>query len=239
MEDNLEITDAKYAHYLRVSTAKQGIDGFGIDAQRVAIARYVPAAEFLEVESGKRKDRPELLRALEFCKKDKAVLVVAKLDRLARNVAFVSMLMESGVEFVCADFPTANRLTIHVLSAVAEHEASMISSRTKAGLAAAKAKGVALGKTMDAGRRATATANRSTKADDDAAKVIDTINSLRAGGSTLQRIADQLNNMGVATPRGKRWTPMAVRNAQAREIVSGGSATGCGPFMGKGLPFVS
>jgi len=172
LEDALEIPGAKYAHYLRVSTTKQGIDGYGIDAQRAAIARYVPAAEFLEVESGKRKDRPELLRALDFCKKTKAVLVVAKLDRLARNVAFVTMLMESGVELVCADFPTANRLAIHVLSAVAEHEARMISSRTKAGLAAAKAKGVALGKMMDAGRRATATANRSKKADDGAAKVI-------------------------------------------------------------------
>jgi len=212
----METTTAKYAHYLRVSTAKQGIDGYGIDAQRVAIARYTPAAEFIEVESGKRKDRPELLKALEFCKRNKAVLVVAKLDRLARNVAFVSMLMESGVEFVCADFPTANRLTIHVLAAVAEHEASMISARTKAGLAAAKAKGVVLGKTMDAAKRATATANRSAKADDSAAKVAGTIASLRTGGATLQRIADELNNMGVATPRGKQWTPTAVKNAQER-----------------------
>ena len=211
----METTAAKYAHYLRVSTAKQGIDGYGIDAQRVAIAKYVPAAEFIEVESGKRKDRPELLRALEFCKRNKAVLVVAKLDRLARNVAFVSMLMESGVEFICADFPTANRLTIHVLAAVAEHEASMISARTKAGLAAAKKKGVQLGKTMDADKRATATANRSAKANDCAAKVIGIINSLRAGGSTLQQIADELNKV-TPTPRGKRWTPTAVKNAQAR-----------------------
>lgn len=212
----METTATKYAHYLRVSTAKQGIDGYGIDAQRVAIARYTPAAEFIEVESGKRKDRPELLRALEFCKKNKAVLVVAKLDRLARNVAFVSMLMESGVEFVCADFPTANRLTIHVLAAVAEHEASMISARTKAGLAAAKVRGVILGKTMDASKRTTAMANRSKAADDNAAKVAGTINSLKTGGATLQRIANELNNMSVTTPRGKQWTPTAVKNAIAR-----------------------
>lgn len=102
----METTTLKYAHYLRVSTDKQGIDGYGIDAQRLAIAKYVPGAEFIEVESGKRKDRPELLKALAYCKKEGAVLIVAKLDRLARNVAFVSTLMESKVEFICADFPT-------------------------------------------------------------------------------------------------------------------------------------
>lgn len=96
----METTAATYTHYLRVSTAKQGIDGYGIDAQRTAIFKYTPAAEFIEVDSGKQKDRPELLKALEFCKRNKAVLVVAKLDRLARNVAFTSALMESGVEFV-------------------------------------------------------------------------------------------------------------------------------------------
>ena len=211
----METDTTRYAHYLRVSTAKQGIDGYGIDAQRAAIARYTPAAEFIEVESGKRKDRPELLKALDFCKRTKSVLVVAKLDRLARNVAFVSMLMESGVEFICADFPTANRLTIHVLAAVAEHEASMISARTKAGLAAAKARGVVLGTTMDADKRATATANRSAKANECAAKVIGIINSLRTGGATLQRIADELNKV-TPTPRGKQWTPTAVKNAIAR-----------------------
>ena len=212
----MEMTDTKYAHYLRVSTQKQGVDGYGIDAQRAAIAKYPPSAEFTEVESGKRKDRPELLKALEFCKSNKTVLVVAKLDRLARNVAFVSTLMESKVEFVCADYPAVTPLTIHILSAVAEHEAATISSRTKAGLKAAKARGVILGVTMDASRRAVAAANRSKTADRNAAKVRTTISSLREGGSTLQRIADELNRMGVATPRGKQWTPAAVRNAQAR-----------------------
>jgi DNA invertase Pin-like site-specific DNA recombinase len=212
----METTDAKYAHYLRVSTKKQGIDGYGIDAQRVAITKYVPAAEFIEVESGKRKDRPELLRALEFCKRNGAVLVVAKLDRLARNVAFVSMLMESGVDFVCADFPTANRLTIHVLAAVAEHEAAMISQRTKAGLAAAKARGVVLGKSMDTTKATKGRTTQAELADRNATKVKATIASHRAGGATLQEIADELNSMGVGTPRGKQWTAMAVSNAMNR-----------------------
>jgi DNA invertase Pin-like site-specific DNA recombinase len=212
----METTAAKYAHYLRVSTQKQGIDGYGIDAQRVAIAKYKPAAEFIEVESGKRKDRPELLRALEFCKRNGAVLVVAKLDRLARNVAFVSMLMESGVDFVCADFPTANRLTIHVLAAVAEHEASMISARTTAGLKAAKARGVVLGKSMDTDKADKGRATQTQIADRNAAKIKNTVAGLVGANMSLRKIAAELNAMGVKTPRGKEWTAQAVKNASKR-----------------------
>jgi len=212
----MEAAPAKYAHYLRVSTTKQGIDGYGIDAQRAAIAHYQPSAEFIEVESGKKKDRPELLKALEFCKKNRAVLVVAKLDRLARNVAFVSMLMESGVEFIAADFPQANRLTIHVLAAVAEHEAHMIATRTRQGLQAAKQRGVILGKTMDAEKRNAGRAKQSEIADRNAAKVKVTILGLKNGGASLRGIAEELNRMGVATPRGKSWTATAVKNAMER-----------------------
>jgi len=212
----METAATKSAHYLRVSTDKQGIDGYGIDAQRVAISKYTPAAEFIEVESGRRKDRPELLKALEFCKKNSAVLVVAKLDRLARNVAFVSMLMESGVEFICADFPTANRLTIHILAAVAEHEALMISKRTAAGLEAAKAKGVKLGKSMDKEKADKGRATQAEIADRNADKVRNTINGLAASGMSLRKIAEELDNMAVTTPRGKRWTAQAVKNALAR-----------------------
>lgn len=212
----METVAVKYAHYLRVSTQKQGIDGYGIDAQRAAIAGYEPAAEFIEVESGKRKDRPELLKALDYCKKNGAVLVVAKLDRLARNVAFVSMLMESGVEFICADFPAANRLTIHVLAAVAEHEASMISARTKAGLAAAKKRGVALGTSMDAEKANKGRAAQSQVADRNAAKIRNTVAGLAAAGLSLRKIAAELNAMEVQTPRGAQWTAQAVKNAQAR-----------------------
>jgi DNA invertase Pin-like site-specific DNA recombinase len=212
----METATAKYAHYLRVSTDKQGIDGYGIDAQRAAIAKYIPSAEFIEVESGKRKDRPELLKALEYCKKNSSVLVVAKLDRLARNVAFVSMLMESGVEFICADFPTANRLTIHILAAVAEHEALMISSRTKAGLKAAKEKGVKLGKSMDLEKASRGHATQTDIADRNAVKVRNTMNGLIASGMSLRKIAGELNAMAVPTPRGSQWTAQAVKNALAR-----------------------
>src|SRR6478672_9282933 len=138
----------RFIAYYRVSTAQQGRSGLGLDAQQAAVLAYLNGGswalleEFTEIESGKRSDRPQLAAALAACRLHKATLVIAKLDRLARNVAFVSALMEAGVEFVAVDFPQANRLTIHILAAVAEHEASMISARTKAALAAAKARGV-------------------------------------------------------------------------------------------------
>ena len=141
----------KFIGYLRVSTEKQGQSGLGLDAQRKAIEDYLNGgkwellAEYVEIESGKRSDRPELAKALAHSKATGATLVIAKLDRLSRNVAFISNLMESGVEFVAADMPMANRLTVHVLAAVAEHEREMISQRTSAALAAAKARGAKLG----------------------------------------------------------------------------------------------
>ena len=141
----------KWVSYLRVSTDKQGKSGLGLEAQRKAVAdflnggRWQLLTEFVEVESGNRSDRPQLASALAAGKKHKAKLVIAKLDRLARNVNFVSGLMETGVEFVAADMPFANKLTIHILAAVAEHEREAISARTKAALAAAKARGVKLG----------------------------------------------------------------------------------------------
>jgi DNA invertase Pin-like site-specific DNA recombinase len=137
--------------YYRVSTAKQGASGLGLEAQQMAVSEYVGrqgwelVGSFTEIESGKKADRPQLLKALEHCRRYKATLVIAKLDRLARNVAFVSNLMEAGTDFVAVDFPHANRLTIHILAAVAEHEREAISARTKAALAAAKARGVKLG----------------------------------------------------------------------------------------------
>jgi DNA invertase Pin-like site-specific DNA recombinase len=141
----------RFVAYYRVSTDRQGKSGLGLEAQREAVRSYLDGGswtlvdEVTEVESGKRTDRPELDRALGLCRLYGATLVVAKLDRLARNVAFISKLMESGVDFVAVDFPQANRLTVHILAAVAEHEAAMISARTKAALNAAKARGVQLG----------------------------------------------------------------------------------------------
>jgi DNA invertase Pin-like site-specific DNA recombinase len=135
----------RFVGYYRVSTAKQGASGLGLEAQREAVRRHatsargVIVANFTEIESGKRNDRPQIAAALAACRARKATLVIAKLDRLARNVAFISNLMESGVDFVACDNPNANRLTIHILAAIAEHERAMISERTKAALAAAKA----------------------------------------------------------------------------------------------------
>src|SRR3954452_10651825 len=160
----------KFISYLRVSTDKQGQSGLGIEAQRKAVEDYLNGGrwellrEYVEVESGKRSDRPQLLAALAHAKATGAKVVIAKLDRLARNVAFISNLMESGVEFVAADMPMANRLTVHVLAAVAEHEREMISQRTKAALAAAKARGVKLGNPqLKAGDRSSAQAAANAK----------------------------------------------------------------------------
>jgi DNA invertase Pin-like site-specific DNA recombinase len=213
----METTTSKYAHYLRVSTTMQGIDGLGIDAQRAAVSKYVPGAEFIEVESGKRKDRPELLKALAYCKKEKAVLVVAKLDRLARNVLFVSQLLESKVDFICADLPQANNMTIQFMAVMAEYEATAVSVRTKAALAAAKRRGVKLGVTMTKEKASNGRDKQVLIADRNADKVRATINGLVASGHSLRKIAVQLNDMGVTTPRKAQWTAQAVKNAMARE----------------------
>ena len=147
----------RFVAYYRVSTDRQGRSGLGLEAQQKAVTDYLNGGawelvgEFIEVESGKRADRPELVRAMEACRNHKARLVIAKLDRLSRNLAFVATLMESGVEFVAADMPFANKLTIHILAAVAEHEREAISERTKAALAAAKARGTRLGTPDPAG----------------------------------------------------------------------------------------
>src|SRR5262245_12406288 len=142
-----DIMRGRFIAYYRVSTDKQGKYGLGLDAQRKAVLDFLDGGkwelvgEFTEIESGKRNDRPELEKALAACKKHRAKLVIAKLDRLSRNVAFIAMLMDRKVDFVCCDNPTAAKFTIHILAAVAEHERDAISARTKAALAAAKANG--------------------------------------------------------------------------------------------------
>src|ERR1039458_3130702 len=145
------MANGKFVSYLRVSTARQGASGLGLEAQREAVTSYLNGGswqlvqELIEVESGKSKDRPRLIEALRLCRIYNATLLVAKLDRLARNVAFVSTLMEAGVKFVAVDLPQANELTVHIMAAMAEYEAKAISARTKAALEAAKDRGTRLG----------------------------------------------------------------------------------------------
>ena len=213
----------KFFSYLRVSTDKQGERGHGIDAQRKAITDYLNGGswellgEHVEIESGKNNDRPELAAALAACKKHKAKLIIAKLDRLSRNVAFIATLMDGKVDFVCCDFPQANRLTLHILAAVAEHEREAISARTKAGLAAAKAKGQRLGNPKLHEARPLGNAAMAAAADRFAARVLPTIRDIqRHGAPSLRAIAASLNARGIATARGCQWTPVQVKSLLAR-----------------------
>jgi DNA invertase Pin-like site-specific DNA recombinase len=202
-----------FVAYYRVSTARQGQSGLGLDAQRSAVGGFVAgrgelAGEFVEVESGRKNDRPQLAAALDLCRRKRAVLVIAKLDRLARNVAFVSNLMESGIEFVAVDMPQANRLTIHILAAVAEHEREAISQRTIAALAAAKARGTKLGNPNPDSAKACAAASE--RAATIRRPVIAVARSLRDNGGTLRAVADELNARGFKTVHNRRWHPSTV-----------------------------
>jgi DNA invertase Pin-like site-specific DNA recombinase len=205
-----------FVAYYRVSTDKQGKSGLGLDAQREAVQGYVGErgrmiSELVEVESGRRADRPELADALRLCRLHGATLVIAKLDRLSRNVAFVSSLMERRVDFLAVDFPEANRLTIHILAAVAEHEAYLIRSRTKDAMAAAKARGARLGGdrgNLSAVRHLGVQASARSRSAKAAARVADlrpTLLELKRAGLTLQGIAEELNRRGVNAARGGRW----------------------------------
>jgi DNA invertase Pin-like site-specific DNA recombinase len=203
--------------YYRVSTDRQGRSGLGIEAQRAAVVRYLAGiggiliAEHTEVETGRRNDRPELQKALAACRKHKARLVIAKLDRLSRNVAFIATMMDSGVEFVACDNPHATRLTLHILAAVAEHEREMISARTKAALQAAKARGVRLGRNAEN----LAPANHAA-ALDHANQIKDVLAELNRSGMTTREIAAELTARGITTPRGGRWHPQTVRRLMER-----------------------
>ena len=212
--------------YYRVSTKRQGRSGLGLEAQEKAVQDYQREhggrvlATYEEIETGKRADRPELARALAHAKRSGAVLLVAKLDRLARNVAFTSALMDSGVDFVACDNPHANRLTIHILAAVAEHEARMISERTRAALAAYKRRGGLLGasllqcrnlsdKARAKGRKA-ASKVVSDQAHQAYADLLPSMLQWRQAGLSQQAIADRLNERGHTTRRGKPWNQVQV-----------------------------
>ena len=209
---------ASYISYLRVSTQKQGESGLGLEAQRATVEAFARqqggqiAAEYVEVESGKRSDRPELAKALQAARKGRATLLIAKLDRLARNVSFIADLMDGGVDFVACDQPFASRLTLHILAAVAEDEARRISERTKAALQAAGARGTKLGSPIAAQTVAAARAAKSVYAARSNATTRAVVREIQASGiETLTGIARTLQARGVRTPRGRtEWQPVQV-----------------------------
>ena len=199
-----------YVAYYRVSTAKQGRSGLGLEAQREAVLAHMreqPLAEYVEVESGKQDDRPELARALEMAKAHGATLVIAKLDRLSRDVHFISGLMKTSVPILACDNPTADKFTLHLYAALAEKERDLISERTKAALAAARARGVRLGSNEKRVQRAEA----------HAASLAAVMEELRLEGVTSTRaVAAALNARGIAAPAGGEWSAMAVKRVMDR-----------------------
>lgn len=207
----------RFVAYYRVSTDRQGKSGLGLDAQREAVENYLNGgrwslvAEFTEIESGRRNDRPELEKALAACKKLKARLVIAKLDRLSRNLAFIATLMDSAVEFVAVDNPHANKLTVHILAAVAQHEREIISARTSAALQAAKARGKRLGNPKLSEARRHAVLARKEQADRYSANILPVIREIqRSGVQSLRGVARALAARGIRTARGGAWTPVQV-----------------------------
>lgn len=196
--------------YYRVSTKQQGQSGLGLTAQRHSVHRFTGqvVAEFTEVESGKCTKRPELDAAIQKCKEIGGILVVARLDRLARNVRFTSTLLESGLDFVACDMPTASRLTIHIMAAMAEEEARLCSERTKAGLAVARANGVKLGAARP-GHRGGAVP-RGTKRPTVGPDLLKQMQQLRERGDSCQAVADAVNAQGHRTIRGNAWDRRSV-----------------------------
>jgi DNA invertase Pin-like site-specific DNA recombinase len=209
----------KFVAYYRVSTTKQGINGLGMDAQKKSVRDYLNGgkwkliAEFAEVETGKRSDRQELAKAIALCRKERATLVIAKLDRLARNAAFLLNLRDGGVDFVAVDMPHADKFTVGIMALVAEKERDMISQRTKDGLAAAKRRGTKLGNPRPrraAKRAAEANVERANTYAEGLVPVIQEIKDAHV--TSLRQIARCLNARGFKTPNGKAFAAQSVKN---------------------------
>ena len=210
----------KYIAYYRVSTKKQGVSGLGLEAQKDAIHKYIDPEnifmEFTEIETGtNKKKRPILKQALNECKNNNATLLIAKLDRLARNVSFVSSLMDSKIKFKAVDFPEANELTIHILSAISQHEAEIISKRIKDALAVKKRKGEKMGSpenlTIEARLLGVETIKRNALENENNSKAIAFIKKSLSSFETLKKLADELNNAQFKTSKGKVFSPMQVK----------------------------
>jgi len=222
----------RYVAYYRVSTQKQGKSGLGLDAQRKMVADFIAGnggelvAEYTEVESGKVADRPELIAAMRRADLVGGRLLVGKLDRLSRDLHFITSLQKSKVDFAVCDLPGCDSFTINIYGALAQREREMISARTKAGLQAAKARGVSLGTNNlkpemvhEASAKGVAVVKQN--ADAFAAKVLPTIQALYAQHKSLRKVAAELDRLGVHTARGRSWTPTAVKNVMARvELVT-------------------
>jgi DNA invertase Pin-like site-specific DNA recombinase len=208
-----------YTPYYRVSTQKQGTSGLGLDAQRAAVQAFAGSAqlltEYVEIESGKKNQRPQLLAAIAEARRVGATLLIAKLDRLSRNAGFIFALRDSGVDFVCCDMPDANTLTVGLFAVIAQHERETISKRTKDALAAKKARGAQLGSPQNfttvviaQGQAAMQRNAREHQANRQAAQLAEL---LRAKGQTLWQIAAKLNEAGYRTRRGKEFQATTVQ----------------------------
>ena len=211
----------QYVAYLRVSTQKQGYSGLGLEAQREIIQKYLcgknPIAEYVEIESGRKKDRPKLKEALTLCRKDGATLIVAKLDRLARSVSFLSNLLESGVEILFCDFPQANKMMLHILSAISQYEAELIATRTKSALKAKKARGYKLGnpehlldKHEQAIQNSIKTCKEKADNNPNNKRAVAILRTIVKEKHTLQEIADILNKEGFVTSQGCSFSKSTV-----------------------------
>jgi DNA invertase Pin-like site-specific DNA recombinase len=211
----------KFVSYIRVSTKTQGESGLGLEAQQKAVTQLVKQregtllAEFREVESGRVKNRPALQEALAFCRQTEATLVIAKLDRLARNVKVIADLIESQVSFVCCDNPHASVLTLHILAAVAQEEARLVSERTRAALAAARSRGTRLGARHPAFQAGLETRRRKREA------LIERVRPIIESGLSHAKMADALNAQGIRNLRGQPWTKAAVQTLICRWVRPG------------------
>lgn len=211
----------QYVAYLRVSTQKQGYSGLGIEAQREIIQKYLhdktPIAEYVEIESGRKTDRPKLKEALMLCRKTEAVLIVAKLDRLARNVSFLSNLLENDVEIVFCDFPQANKMMLHILSAISQYEAELIAARTRSALQAKKVRGFRLGnpehlmdKHGQAIRNSIKTCRQKADSNPNNTRAVAMLRTLIRENHTLKEMADILNREGFVTSQGCSFSKSTV-----------------------------